>query len=497
MIKKIMWLIVFLSVSLFADIKSVVNKNEITRGEEVVFSLIANGNNVQFPNINKIDGYQIEGTQSSQSISIVNANTTREISRSYIFTPLKSITIPSYSVKVDGKIEKSKPIKIKVVKFSSTPASSNFSLKMTVNKKNVYVGEPIVLNIIFKQKRDINIGGIQFTQPDFSNFWVKSSGKDNKQIIGDYIVHDLKFVLVPQQAGHIKIPASKVSIAKIVQNGDPFLPMFQSLKWTNLYSNELNINVKPLPSNISVYGNFSITDKVDKTKVKANTPVNLTLTIKGDGNIDGINNFKLKIPNITIYGDNPKRNMHFKNGEYKGSFTQKFALISNNDFTIPAIKFSFFDEITKKIKTIETKPIKIKVISSSSQVLKHQLIENNNTQQNQKTVKIVYKNKNSYEKWIYFIVGLFLGSILMFLLKEIKFSIKKEEKELSLANKIRKSKNDKELLKILLPYENNYEIKNIIKMIEENIYMNKNNKIDKKELSKNIENILNPKEDDF
>ncbi len=497
MIKKIIWSIVFLSVSLFADIKSVVNKNEITRGEEVVFSLIANGNQVQFPNINKIDGYQIEGTQSSQSISIVNGNTTREISRSYIFTPLKSITIPSYSVKIDGKIEKSKPIKIKVVKFSSTNASLNFSLKMTVNKKNVYVGEPIVLNIIFKQKRDINIGGIQFAQPDFSNFWVKSNGKDNRQIVGDYIVHDLKFILIPQHAGHIKIPASKVSIAKIVQNGDPFSFMLQNVKWTNLYSNELNIDVKPLPSNVSVYGNFSITDKVDKTKVKANTPINLTLTIKGDGNIDGINNFKLKIPNITIYSDNPKRNIYFKNGEYKGSFTQKFALISSNDFTIPAIKFSFFDKITKKIKTIQTKPIKIKVISSSSQALKHQLVENNNIQQNKKTIKIVYKNKNSYEKWIYFVAGLFLGMILMFLLKEIKISIKKDEKELSLANKIRKSKNDKELLKILLPYENNYEIKNIIKMIEENIYMNKNNKIDKKELSKNIENILNPKEEDF
>jgi len=497
MIKKIIYSIVFLSISLFADINSIVNKNVITRGEEVVFTLIANGNNVQFPNINKIDGYQIESTQNSQSISIVNGNTTREISKSYIFTPLKSIIIPSYSVKVDGKIEKSKPIKIKVVKFSSTLASSNFSLKMTVHKKNVYVGEPIVLNIVFKQKRDINIRAIQFSKPDFSNFWVKSNGKDNKQVVGDYIVHDFKFVLIPKQAGHIKIPASKVSIAKIVQNGDPFSFMLQNVKWTNLYSNELNINVKPLPSNVSIYGNFSITDKVDKTKVKANTPINLTLTIKGDGNVDGIDNFKLKIPNITIYSDKPKRDTYLENGEYKGKFTQKFALISSNDFTIPAIKFSFFDKITKKIKTIQTKPIKIKVIPTATQVLKHQLVENNNTQQNKKIIKIVYKNKNSYEKWIYFIVGLFLGMILMFLLKEIKFSIKKEEKELSLANKIKKSKNDKELLKILLPYENNYKIKNIIKLIEENIYMNKNNKIDKKELSKNIENILNPKEEDF
>ena len=67
----------------------------------------------------------------------------------------------------------------------------------------------------------------------------------------------------------------------------------------------------------------------------------------------------------------------------------------------------------------------------------------------------------------------------------------KTETELPLPKRIKKSKNDKELLSVLLPYtDRSKELKKIIKELEENIYEGKKHKINKQDLVQNINNYL-------
>jgi hypothetical protein len=54
---------------------------------------------------------------------------------------------------------------------------------------------------------------------------------------------------------------------------------------------------------------------------------------------------------------------------------------------------------------------------------------------------------------------------------------------------IKKTKSDKELYKLLLPYTNDEYIKDKIQKLEANIYKNANNKIDKKELIAYFEEV--------
>ncbi len=493
-IKKIAFVTILLITSLFASVRATISSTEVTRGNEVTLNLTANGENVKFPVINDIGGFNIQSSETSQSISIINGHTTKSVTNSYTFTPLNDLTIPSYKINVDGKIEQTEPIKIKIVKNVTNAKNSAFSLKIIANKNKVFVGEPIILKIIFRQKLSAPVRDIQFKSPNFPNFWVKTDGKDKKKIVGDYVIHNLTYILIPQQSGDMKIPAVKVSIARMVQVRDAFSFMLQRVRWKDIYSNELNITVKPLPNGINEYGNFKISDRVDKTKVKANEPVNLTLTIVGSGNIGNIDGFNIQIPGATIYKDKPIRSSYLDNEEYKGKFVQKFAIISDKSYTIPSIKFSFFDKNTKRVKTIQTKSINIKVLGGVATV-SHNIVQNNNL----KTVakeKIIYKNKNPFEKWIYLVIGLFIGVIIAIFPKFLNF--KKEVKEHPLSHEIKYAKNDKELLKILLPYINkNIEIKDIVNKLEENIYMNKSNKIDKKELAKKIDILLNPKEEEL
>lgn len=498
MIKKLIIFITIFMINLYATVTATVDKSEVVRGNEVTLSLTAQGDNVKFPPINDIGGYSVDSSSRTQNISIVNGKMTKSITNSYIFTPLKSITIPSYSIEVDGKTEKTKPISLKVVSAAQAGKNPAFLLQMIANKKEAYVGEPITLRIIFKQKRDVPVEGIQFANPTFTNFWAKSDGKDRKQIVGDYVIHNITYVLIPQQSGDFKIPPVKVAIAKRVQIRDAFSFMLQRIRWKNIFSNELNIKVKPLPSGVSVYGRYTINATIDKTITKANKPVNLTITVRGEGNVDDIDNFDLKVPNATVYKDKPSRNTYLENGEYKGVFKQKFALVSDSDFTIPPVKFTYFDKDEKKIKTIQTKSIKVKVTGGTTYNMPsaHKLITKEENQPEKIKTKILYKEGNPYEKWIYLIIGLFIG----FVLSNLKYlkNFKKEKSEHPLSYEIKKAKSDKELLKILLPYiQRNQQIKEIVDKLEANLYMGQDNKIDRKKLAKEIEGLLNPEDEEI
>ena len=118
------------------------------------------------------------------------------------------------------------------------------------------------------------------------------------------------------------------------------------------YSKALHISVKPLPNNLELFGDYSLTSTVDKTSVDANQPVNLNISITGKGNIDDIQKYNLTVPNVISYADEPKIESTFQTDEYGGNFTQKIAFVAQSDYTIPKIELTYFNKNTNQVKTM-------------------------------------------------------------------------------------------------------------------------------------------------
>ena len=98
--------------------------------------------------------------------------------------------------------------------------------------------------------------------------------------------------------------------------------------------------------------------------------------------------------------------------------------------------------------------------------------------------KIIYKTKTNYIMMILiFVIGIIVGILFTYL---IKLKLPGND---DLIRKIKKA-NEKELFNILLEYSYNPEIEKILKDLEENIYNNKQNKINKKEIIKIIKRII-------
>ena len=467
-------LLLILPIILFAFVNVHVNKTNIYPGEEVIYTIEANGNNIKFPEIKNIEGFPVQGTAITQNITVLNGNMQKSISKSYIFFPTKSVTIPSFSIQVDNNTFKTKAIKIKVIKPKESK-NSNFKIKLSVNKSSVYIGEPVIFKIQFFQKKDTSPQSIEIQKPNFNDFIAKQISK-KEYLKNGFNITEYSFLLIPQKAGNHKLGPilAKVGyLSKETPFNDPFFKLVTtSLKYTNIFSNEVNINVSAIPQN-SVYGEFKAKFSADKTEAKANEPVKVTLKIKGCGDFYDLPDFKLNIPDATIYENTPNIKTFIKNNKLCGTYTKEFTIISNQNISIPSIEFKSFNG---KLNTIKTNKILITIHNSDK--------NKNFSLTKEIKQKVVYKTKTNYIMlFLVFVIGIIVGVLLTYVIK-----LKLPENE-NIIKEIKKA-NEKELFNILLEYSYHPKIEKTLKDLEENIYNNKKNKINKKEIIKIIKSIL-------
>jgi len=500
-ITKLFLILIFTSFAL-AEVKVSLSSDSVYEGSIVNFIITADGNNIVFPKINDIGGNPIIATSSSESISMINTSVTRSISKTYSFRASKSLTTPSFIVQADGEEYKTKELNVSVLKPTASKKGSEFMVELSLDKNESYVGEALTLSISFKSKRNAHANDIQLGEPKLEDFWVKKTKDVKHSVEGEYVVQTLHYKLFPQKSGEYTIPAIETLIGKIEPRqrraggffDDPFFnSMTQQLSWQKVYSNSLKLKVNPLPNGLELYGNYQIKATVDKQKIEANKPINLSISVKGEGNIDDVKKFKLNIDNVIIYADEPKISSKEINGIYQGLFREKIALIADQNFTIPALKLEYFDKATKTVKYISTKPIDIEVIGTTKTALSNaSTIEVSPSQIIQASSKveqkIVIEKEDAYLKYLFLILGIILGILFMPLLN--LFTKKEKRQEVNIIKMIKKVKDDKALFNLLLPYSKEHRvIANALNKLEENLYKNASHKIDREELMETFEDI--------
>ena len=490
-----LFLILFLNVIAFANVKASLSSSSVYEGDVVNFIISVEGENTQFPTITEIDGYPIIGTSSSQSIQMVNTTVTRTISKTYSFKPLKSLTIPSFEVSTNNQKFQTQELKLKVLKPTASKDGADFVLKLALDKNESYVGEALMLSISFKAKYNAHADQVQLGEPVLEDFWAKKIEKVVKSNEGNYVVQTINYQLFPQKSGIYNIPSMEALVGKIERRqrrgggffNDPFFNSInQQLNWKKVYSNDLKLNVKPLPNGLELYGNYQIQATVDKKTVQTNKPVQLTISVKGEGNIDDVKKFNINLDNVIVYADEPKISSQLVKNIYQGTFFQKTALIADRNFTIPSLSLSYFDKSTKTVKTVKTEPIEIEVLGNNNPIIQNgSTIEVSPSQiiEAPKKIepKVIIKTEDEYLKYLFLLIGFILGISLILLINY--FTNREHRVESDIIKSIRKAKNDQALFNILLPYaKEDKVIGNILNQLEENLYKKGSHKIDKEDL---------------
>jgi hypothetical protein len=477
---KIVLLAFFIQFS-FANVLANLSKDKFYLGDTLTLSIQASGENINFPQITSIEGYQVTGTSQSQQISIINGKRKLTQIMQYNFAPTSSLEIQPIYIEIDGKQFQTNSLKATMEEPSASKESDPISLIITTDKSSYYQGEPILAKMVFKYTQNAGVIDAKLLDFEPNNFWVKPLKNKQPYQHGGYITYELNYILFAKKSGSMEIPNQAIKVAK--QSGMSFM------RWDKVFSNKLPLEIKPLPQGIHLVGNYTIKASVDKTSANQNDAINLTIKVEGEGNIEDIPEFKLDMPQQVLYSSKPILKTDLADSKFIGEFSQKISIVSDNDYTINPIKLQYFDLSSQSIKTIATKPIPITINKTQTKTTPKIETLQDTTPTIQVQKELQYVKEDAYVKYLFGAIGFILGGLLSYLLLKNK-SKKSDKKDTPLIKKIKKAKDDKALYDILTPYIQDKTIYPYIKLLEENIYNHKHNKIDKTSLIEYVKEDL-------
>ena len=437
---------------LFADIKLNMPASFV-ENEAFVFSIEVNGDDIIFPKLKEILGSELQELSSSTSTSIINSTISKKIKKIYAIYPQKDFIFPSLTFDINGKafITREKSIKLKAL---SKTKSNIFDLTIRSNKNDLYVGENFLVTLVFKYRKDAKIVDLNFENPNFENFWFKQLDETKKYEENSFIVQELNFLLFPLKEGAQRINPLNLQVQVMAYNSNSYSFFSNQTKALKIYSNALDLNIKALPSETNLIGDFDIKASVNKSDIKSGEAISFKLEIKGSGNIEDIKDIKLNIPNTTIYENKASVNASYKNNKYQGKYEKTYSIVANKSFLIPSLELKYFDKKQNKVVIKRSKAFNINVENTlvNQKSVKIEKKEQNSETKTKEVIKIVEKT-SVLNNIIYFCLGIFITLLIIGLyLYVINYKRKEKSEDIALIKQVKKSNSKIELLKILAVY---------------------------------------------
>jgi hypothetical protein len=363
-----------------------VDKNSLTLEDSIYLKITAHGaQNTPQPQLPPLPDFRIRTGGTSSSTQIINGSISTRSTHSFILSPTKAgtFTLGPATMKVDGKLYKTKPIQINVTLPSAeSKAEAPAYVEAHVSKTNPYVGEQIIYT--FKFFRKTGVQNLNLDTPyDQLKFRKETLGKTQNydQNVDGVVwkVLELPIAYIPMQEGAAKIPAAILEMDLLYRSRAPARrspmddifdnPFFQSraqIQHKVLQTQDFNLNVRPLPKTgkpkdfSGLVGNIQLSAELGKAELEVGDTTTLTLAITGTGNIDQAN-IELKdiSENFKVYADQPVFEQTIRNKELGGRKTFKFALVplKPGKLLIPPVFLSYFSPSKEHYKTIQTQPV--------------------------------------------------------------------------------------------------------------------------------------------
>lgn len=443
--------LLFISFLSAGSITATVDSTNVVEGDSVMLTLAVTGqDSAVIPDIEEISGEKVFNIQRRSSSNFVYVNGKSSMERTQLlmleFRPTSDMTIPSFSVKVDGKVESTNAINIKILKpaTGTKRATKDFALDIQVEKLKFYLGEPIVLNLYFKQRTNLNVMQIDYTAPAFKDFFSKQIGKGKTYRKGAFTIQELNYLLIAKKPGVLTLEPARARIAQRSRERQRGGWLVDVPKWTKISSPSLTLEVIEPIEKYDIVGKFKLTDSIDHKKVKANKPIVLRIELLGIGNLDDYDGINFDIPSVTMYSDDAKIESTLVAKTLQSRYQKSFVFISDHSFTIPSKEIHVYDYSTGKVKILRTKEYKIEVEQSKTAVTKP-IVHSN-------TAMPISTERTVYLRWYEYIPSL-LALFLAFVLGVFSTLALKYIPDFSFANwgKKRKSFNGEDALRVLYP----------------------------------------------
>lgn len=337
---------------------------------------------------------KLGGPNQSNSMQIINGQTTRSVSYSYYLQPQGegTYTIGAASMQVGGKQVNSNSLTIKVVKGSAKDQGPSIEdqirerlfLVMYVDKKQVYKGEQVTAT--FKVYRNVDVMNLSLAEsPSFNGFWTQDISAptsldyqpEEYQGRNYYAAEIKKVALFPQRSGELEIAPMELEAYVRVQVEAPgwgnIFGRYENVK-VNFKSKSAVIDVKPLPEagkpqNFSGFvGELFMNVALDKLETETDEPITLTIKYSGTGNLRMLETPKVELPrDLEVFDPKTSERMS-KKAKIEGVRTFDHLVIPRRpgEFKLPPQELTYFDLKKGQYVTLKSPEYTITVTGEAS-----------------------------------------------------------------------------------------------------------------------------------
>lgn len=388
----------------------------VGRPFQISFTVNHRSRDLQAPEFTDFDVLSGPYSSTSSSTSFTNGHMTSSYEQTYTYMLMAqkagTFTIGPATVKVSGERIQSNGVRIEVLpedqQASNSPqggqtgaagqtaqrSNSSQSGQTSASSENLFVRTIATKTRVHEQEALMvtyklyfaNVDVAQLTNniklPEFTGFLKQELEQGEIQTeLEHYNGRNYqtavlyRTILYPQHSGDIAIDPAHFEAIIRVQTQQRVRSIFDDFfgSYTNvaksLTAPGVTIHVAPLPSGKPAgfsggVGKFTLTPSISQTEVQANEAVTIKLDISGAGNMK-----LLKTPAIDwpegFEPYDPKVTNNFKTTTAGVSGTKSIEYLaiprSGGDYTIPAVKFSYFDIEDKAYKTLSTPEYTIRV----------------------------------------------------------------------------------------------------------------------------------------
>ena len=346
----------------------------------------------------------------STSVSIVNGKTTRssQTSYTYILQAKKTgtFTFAPATATVKGDQIRSKSVQVTVVEGradgaqaqgqggsaqggeqqQARPSASNDTgelfMRLYLSKRDAMVGEPITATLKIYQRA--NLTGFEDARfPKFNGFWSQEvdtpqSIEFQREQVGDKMYNAAvlrRWVLIPQKAGNLTIdPSEIVCLVNVrtqrARTGSIFDDFFENDYVTQrqrVTTPAITVKVSALPGGApagfsGAVGEYSVSAKLSKDALKTHDAASLIVTVTGKGNVSLVEAPKIDFPpDFEAYDVKTTSGTDRSGTSGSKTFEYPFIPRSPGEFTLPPVKFSYYDVKNRRYATASTDSLKLSV----------------------------------------------------------------------------------------------------------------------------------------
>lgn len=373
--KNHLWLLVIAyfalaTTCLSQNLKLTIAKDSITFNENAVLTLtgeLRDFNN--YATLPEVDGLVV--THRTASYTLNHSNGRIKVTQTFTMQPIRPGDFeigPAY-IESGTKRIYSNSVDLNVEQTTASGNNNIVFLRCEPNKKKVYIGEMITLTLRLYHRADINFSGDRPYAHSFSGFWYQEGSIDGMYEDTVITVNGLKYVgetlykeyVFPNSTGELYLPKYEYACYINFYGADAnSLSIDQQVQ---LVSAPVNITALPLPDHDTLtgyngdVGSFSISSMLETETTKAWEPIQLTITISGQGNFPFMMAPELHLPDglkAQLSQSNDSVISLFNHYEGQKKFIYLITPEKEGNYDLSGFTYTYFDPYKDQYVTLTT-----------------------------------------------------------------------------------------------------------------------------------------------